>query len=96
VEQAVSVLEWFASQAGSVLASVESIPTGLAVQYHRTYRQASPSDPTVTTDDHETLDVPTYYVFEVRDPYTGRMAQQTKDCLRGCTVRFIFARPPPR
>ncbi|MFL5385323.1 MAG: hypothetical protein ACJ8GN_22620 [Longimicrobiaceae bacterium] len=95
VEQAVSVLEWFALQAGSVTATVESVPAGLTVRYHRTYREASPNDPTVTTDGRENLDVPTYYVFEARDPYTGRIEQQTKNCLRGCTVRFVFARPPP-
>jgi hypothetical protein len=94
VEEAVSVLEWLAQTAGSVVATVESVPAGLAVQYHRTYRTASPNDPTVTTDGTESLDVPTYYVFEARDPYTGRIASQTKNCLRGCTVRFVFTRPP--
>lgn len=96
VQEAVAVLEWTAEHAGSVVATVESVPAGLAVQYHRTYRPASPNDPTVTTDGTESLDVPTYYVFVARDPYTGQTVSQTKNCLRGCTVRFVFTRPPPR
>jgi hypothetical protein len=96
VQEAVGVLEMFAQGAGSVQAMVESVPAGLPVRYHRTYQAAGANDPTVTTDGSESLDVPTYYVFEARDPYTGRIVTQTKNCLRGCTVKFVFTRPPPR
>lgn len=95
VHDAVALLELFAQGAGSVQATVESVPAGLPVRYHRTYQAAGANDPTVTTDGMESLDVPTYYVFEARDPYSGRIVTQTKNCLRGCTVRFVFTRPTP-
>jgi len=91
VAQATRALEELATSF-SVAAHVESVPAGVEVQYRRTYQSPHPSDPTVTTNSDESLDMPAYYVFRAHDPGTGKMVEQTKDCLRGCTVRFVFRR----
>ena len=93
VEEAVMFLEWTAKLAGSVPVVAQSVPAGLTIRYHRTYQAARPNDPTLTTDTIESLDVPTYYVFEARNPYTNQVVQQTKNCLRSCTVRFVVSPP---
>jgi hypothetical protein len=89
VEEATDALERFASSY-SVTAHVESVPSNLQVQYRRTYLDPAPNDPTVTTDNDESLEVPTYYVFRARSPYTGKSEEQTKNCLQGCRVKFVF------
>ena len=95
VDEAIEQLEFLAEAVGPVTARVQSVPTGLTVQYRRTYQKPSTSDPTITTDGDESLDVATYYVFETRDPNTGKVVAQTKNCLRGCIVRFVFGNAGP-
>lgn len=89
VEGATQALEFFASTY-SVIAHVQSVPTNLRVQYRRTYANLNRTDPTVTTNNDEFLSIATYYAFRARNPYTGQTEEQIKNCLQGCTVKFVF------
>jgi hypothetical protein len=69
-------------------ARVQSQPANLVVQYRR-LTDPPGSERTVTTDD--VLSLPAaLYLFVARDPATGRVQPQTKDCAIPCSVRFVF------
>jgi hypothetical protein len=92
VAEGIKLLEGLAAVRGPVFARVSSSPQGLTVTYRRTYDDHTNNDPAVTTNRNEQLDVPTYYFFDCRNPWTGVLVTQKKNCTSGCDVSFVFSR----
>jgi hypothetical protein len=71
-----------------VHAKVQSHPSNVIVQYRR-LTEPPGAERTVTTDDMISLPA-ALYLFLARDPVSGRVQPQTKDCAVPCLVRFVF------
>jgi hypothetical protein len=71
-----------------VRAKVQSHPSNVLVQYRR-LTEPPGAERTVTTDDMISLPA-ALYLFVARDPVSGRVQPQTKDCAIPCLVRFVF------
>jgi hypothetical protein len=86
-EDATQALE--AVLAGTVVrARVQSEPANLVVQYRRAAENVG-SERSVTTNDVIPL-APALYVFQARDPVSGEVYVQRKQCATPCLVRFVF------
>jgi hypothetical protein len=90
VEAATRALEQtLAGRGPPVYATVESVPSRLAVKYRR-LADSPGSELMVTTDDRIALQ-PASYLFSAEDPKTGKPKEQPMSCHTNCRVRFTFS-----